>query len=365
MTGRLLPAALLVGATLVAGCGKPSGASSESAGGRGPDGAYAIPVEVTAAWTDTVVDAIAATGQVEAIQSIELRPEVEGRLVAILVREGSEVRRGQPLFRVDDAELKAQVARAEAERDLARQALQRTRQLFDQKAAATEELERAEAQSRSTQAALDLFKLRLERTVVRAPFNGVAGTRLVSLGDFVNSSNRLIVLQTVNPQRAAFQVPERYAERLRRGQVVRFQVAALLGREFEGTVDFVDPAVQLPGRTITVKAIVANPRRELQSGMFIEARLATESRTDATVVPEDAILAIQGGNFVWVVNGDKASRRRVTLGVRTPGYVEIRDGLEPGEVVVVGGLDRMVDGATVQATAVDRRPAKTRGDTAR
>src|ERR1041385_2907168 len=104
---------------------------------------------------------------------------------------------------------------------------------------------------RSTQAALDLLQLRLDRTVVRAPFSGVTGQRLVSLGDYVNNSTRLITLQTVNPQRASFQVPERYADQLRVGQKVLFRVAALPGRDFTGTVDFVDPLVQLPGRTIT------------------------------------------------------------------------------------------------------------------
>ena len=317
-----------------------------------------IPVEVAAAWTDSVVDAIAATGQVEALQSIELRAEVEGRLTEINVREGAMVAEGEALFKVDDAELRAQVARAEADRDLAEQGLLRARQLLAENATSPAEVERAEAQARSARAQLDLLKLRLERTIVRAPFAGVAGARFVSLGDYVNNSTRLIALQTVNPQRAAFQVPERYADRLRPGQTVRFQVAALPGREFEGRVDFVDPQVQLPARTITVKAVAPNPRRELQPGMFIEARLATEVRQNATVIPEEAVLAIQGGTFVWVVDGQTVSRRRVTIGVRTPGYAEVRDGLTPGEQVVIGGLDRMVEGAAVQATPVERRPVR-------
>jgi membrane fusion protein (multidrug efflux system) len=294
-------------------------------------------VEVAVAWADTVIDAITATGQIEAIQSIELRPEVDGRLVEILVREGSEV------------------ARAEADRDLARQGLDRTRQLLAEKAAAPADVERAEATMRSTQAALDLLQLRLDRTVVRAPFTGVAGQRLASLGDYVGTGTRLITLQTVHPQRASFQVPERYADRLRIGQRVQFQVAALPGRDFAGTVDFVDPQVQLPGRTITVKAAVPNPSRVLQAGMFIEARLATEVRAGAVVVPEDAVTQIQGGAFVWLAVDNKATRRRVELGVRTPGYVEIRDGITSGDLVVVGGLDRLTEGIAVQATVVDRR----------
>ena len=347
----------------VAACGG-SGTATPPAAGRGRGTAGPVPVEVVLARTDTVVDAITATGQVEPIQSIQLRPEVDGRLVEILVREGTEVAQGRPLFKVDDGELKAQVARAQADRDLAQQALTRTKQLLQEKAAAPADVERAEAQMRSTQAALDLLQLRLDRTLVRAPFAGVVGQRLASLGDYVNNSTRLITLQTVSPQRVAFQVPERYADLLKVNQRVVFRVAALSGRDFAGTVDFVDPLVALPARTITVKALVPNPRRELQAGMFIEARLETARRPDAVVVPEDAVSPMQGSMWVWVVNGEKAERRQVTLGVRTPGYVEIREGIQSGEQVVVGGSERLLPGAQVKATLQERRPAGGRGDRA-
>jgi membrane fusion protein, multidrug efflux system len=346
--------------TAVAACkraeseGKASGGPGAGGPGGGPP---AMPVEAAAARSDTVVDAILATGQLEAVQSIELRPEVEGRLVQILVREGALVGRGTPLFKIDDAELKAQVAEVTAERDLARQSLSRTRELLGQKASSQAELERAEATMRSNEAQLERLKVRLDRTLVRAPFAGVVGQRFVSLGDYVTTDTRLVSLQTVTPQRASFQVPERYADQLKVGQQVTFRVAALSGREFTGKVDFVDPVVKLPGRTITVKAVVPNPRRELQSGMFIEARLATDTRPDAVVIPEDAVLPLQGANFVWVVDNGKATRRQVELGVRTPGFVEIKNGVERNEQVVVGGQERLAEGAPVQAKLVERRPA--------
>lgn len=323
-----------------------------------------MPVEAASARADTVVDAIVATGEIEAMQSIELRPEIEGRLVEILVREGSSVSRGTPLFKIDDAELRAQVAQVQAERDLARQSLARTRDLLQQKASSQSELERAEATMRSTEAQLELLKVRLARTLVRAPFSGVMGQRFVSLGDYVTTTTRLAALQTVTPQRATFRIPERYAEQVALGQPVTFQVAALPGREFTGKVDFIDPIVQLPGRTIMVKALVPNPKRELQAGMFIEARLATAVRPNAVVIPEDAILPLQGSSFVWVVADGKASRRQVELGIRTPGFVEVRTGVEEGEQVVVGGQERLAEGAPVNATMVERRPMGGREETA-
>jgi membrane fusion protein (multidrug efflux system) len=334
------------------GCKKSaSPAAAAAAGGAQP----AMPVDVAVAMSDTVIDAIAATGQIEPLQSVELRPDIEGRISAIQVREGSEVRKGQPLFQIDDAELQAQVARAKADRDLAEQSLVRTKDLLTQRASSQADLERAEATARSAAASLDLLQVRLDRTLVRAPFTGVAGQRYVSLGDYVTTASRLAVLQTLNPQRASFQVPERYAALLKRGQSVTFQVAALRDRTFTGTVDFVDPVVQLPGRTINVKALVANPKRELQAGMFVEVRLETAVRPQAVVIPEEAVLALQGTNIVWAVQDGKAARRPVTLGVRTPGFVEVTDGVAAGEQVVIGGLERLADGAPVAPNVIDRQ----------
>ncbi len=346
------PAALALALGL-AGCGSGETHAAPQGEAAGPP---PTAVDVAVAVRDTVVERISATGEVEALQSIELRPEVEGRLVEILAREGAEVRAGRPLFRVDDAELRAQVARQEAERDLAVQQLSRTRELLARNAASAADLERAEAAARSAEAQLDLLRVRLERTVVRAPFAGMVGRRLVSLGDYVDSSTRLTTLQTVHPMRVAFQVPERHAERLAEGQRVSFRVAALPDRAFEGEVDFVDPRVQLPGRTILVKARVPNPDRALKPGMFIEARLATEVRPEAVLVPEDAILPLEGADYVWTVSEGQASRRRVELGVRVPGFVEVRSGVEPGQRVVVGGLERLQEGAAVTPTQVERRP---------
>ena len=348
MSYRALAVLLLLAAP--AACKKANSAAGGGPGGGG----FAMPVEVAAAIRDTVVDAIAATGQIEAVQSVELRPEVDGRIVEILVREGQLVNAGTGLFKVDDAELKAQVARAEADRDVAQRNLERTKQLMTQNASSQADLERADAGYRSAQASYDLLKTRLDRTIVRAPFGGVVGRRLVSIGTYVNSQTPLITLQSVNPQHAAFNVPERYADRLRRGQLVSFHVAAIPGKNFSGEVVFVDPVVELPGRTILIKARVPNSEHELQAGMFIEARLATNIRPNAVVVPEDALLPMQGATFVWVVKDGKATQRQVTVGVRTAGWAEVQSGVEAGDQVVVGGLERLFPNAPVMARVVER-----------
>src|SRR5213080_3183203 len=156
-------------------CSKSKAGGPDPAGGGG-GAPMGMPVEVVVARMDTVRDEISATGQIEAVQSIDLRPEVDGRIVEILIREGQEVEQGTPLFKVE-------VAQLEAQRDLAQQALARAKDLAQQNASSTADLEKAEAEARSAQAQYDLQRIRLDRTTVRAPFTGAVGQRYVSLGD--------------------------------------------------------------------------------------------------------------------------------------------------------------------------------------
>ena len=304
-----------------------------------------------------MTDAIAATGQIEAVQSIELRPDVEAHRRNPLPR--GHRGEGTPLFRIDDAELQAEVARA-TDRDLANSHCNapRTSSASARPPRRTSITGPRSRTARSADASLSLLKVRLDRTVVRAPFGGVVGQRFVSLGDYVTTSTRLAALQTVNPERVSFQVPERYAAALHRNQTIAFQVAAMRNKTFTGTVDFVDPVVQLPGRTITIKALVPNPKRELQTGMFVDVRLATAQRPHKHL--RKTLFALQGVTVVWVIKDDKATRRPVTLGVRSPGFVEVLDGVDAGDQVVVGGIEKMSEGAAVTVQVVERtKPAVT------
>lgn len=339
--------------------GLPGGAATADAASAAPGEMPPMPVDVDVARRQSVVDAIRATGRIEAVQAVDLRPDEQGRIVGLLFREGQTVARGTPLVRIDAEMLRAQAERAEAERDLARQQLERVQRLRAENAAPPADLERAEAAARGAEAALAMLRLQIARTVVRAPFAGVVGQRFVSTGDYVTTATPLLALQSVDPQRAVLEVPERYALHVRPGQTVEFTVAAQPGRVFRAQVEFIDPVVQDASRTIVVKARAPNGDGLLKPGMFIEARLATGTRPDAVVVPEDAIQPLRTANVVWTVVDGKASRREVQLGARSQGVVEILSGVEAGEQVVVGGLERMAEGMPV-----DPRPRGTAGGAA-
>ncbi|MEO8194062.1 MAG: efflux RND transporter periplasmic adaptor subunit [Gemmatimonadales bacterium] len=337
---------VLIGA-LTMGRGDKKAAGAGGPGGLGAGGPMSMPpmpVDVDTARVRPIVDAVRATGRIEAVQAVDLRSDEQGRVTSLLFREGQIVSRGAALVRIDDAMLRAQAERADADRDLARQQLERVRRLRDQNAATPADLERAEAAARSATAGLAVLQLQIARSTVRAPFSGVVGQRFVSVGDYVTPATPLLTLQTIDPQRAVIEVPERHAVSLRPGQTVEFTVAAEPGRTFAARVDFIDPVVQRENRTIMVKGLAPNPGRVLRPGMFIEARLATATRANAVVIPEDAVQPLRTANIVWVVDKGKASRRVVTLGARYQGVVEVLSGVKAGDVVVVGGLERMGEG---------------------
>ena len=340
---------VLIAAVLAFRSFTASGAAAEGAGAAGgpPGGMPPMPVDVDTARQGRVVDNVRATGRIEAVNSIELRPDEQGRVTAILFREGQYVERGTPLVQIDDEMLRAQAAKAEAERDLAKQKLARAERLRTDNANAPADYDEAAAGARAAEATLAALQLQIRRTTVRAPFSGVVGQRFVSQGDYVTTGSRLLALQTIDPQRAVIEIPERHASSLRVGQSVEFSVAAKPERTFRAVVDFVDPAVDSASRTILVKGRVPNPGRVLLPGMFIEARLATGTRAGAIIVPEDAIQPLRTANVLWAVVDGKAARRTVTLGARTAGMVEVLNGVNAGEMVVVGGLERMNEGMPV------------------
>jgi membrane fusion protein (multidrug efflux system) len=322
-----------------------------AAGSGAPGGMPPMPVDVDTARRRSVTSEVRATGRVESLNAVELKPDEAGRVVELLFREGQQVDSGTALLRIDAALLRAQAERATADRDLARQQLERVRRLRAENAAAPADVERVEAAARAAEAALRVLQLQIERTTVRAPFAGVVGQRFVSVGDYVTTSNRLLSLNTMDPQRAVVEVPERYAGDLHIGQEIAFKVAAHEGRTFHARVEFIDPVVQPESRTIVVKARAPNPGHLLRAGMFIEAQLATATRSGAVVVAEDAVQPLRTANVVWVVADGKASRRQVQLGVRSAGTVEVLSGVKAGELVVVGGLERMNEGMPVAPRA--------------
>lgn len=320
---------------------------SAAAPGPASGAARGVPVEAAVVGKEAVVDVVNAVGTLRSNESVMVRPEIAGRISNINFLEGEPVDSGQVLVSLDDTTHAAELADARANLKLAERNFQRLDELFQKGSVSARERDEALARLESTRAALQLAEARLAKTDVNAPFAGILGLRRVSPGDYVTPGQDLVNIEDIDPIKVDFSIPERYLSALSTGQQIRVRVDAFPGQAFEGEVYAVDPQVDPAGRSIAIRAHVANPGLLLRPGLFARVRLIVAERPDALVVPEEAIVPRGERRFVFRVEDGKAVLTPVTLGQRREGRVEVVEGLAEGDTVVTAGQLKIRDGVPV------------------
>jgi membrane fusion protein (multidrug efflux system) len=342
MTGvRTAAAAALAAAGLAVACGDGKAGGASVGQGLPP-----ATVEAVTVVRRTLRQTVALVGQLEAAESVEVKPETSGIVESVHIDEGGEVARGALLFRLRDDQQRAVLGEAEARRALAEQAFGRARTLFGQRILSRDEFDRARAERDAAEARAQLARVELERTEIRAPFDGVLGARLVSPGDRVTDETALVRLDAIATLKLAFTVPETAVPLARLGMPVRVAVAPYPGERFDGEVFFVAPALDAASRRLLLKATVPNPGRRLRPGLFATIDVEVARREAALSVPESAVVHDASGPGVWRVTAEgTAERVPVTLGLRQPPRVEVTAGLAPGDRVVASGTHKVAPGA--------------------
>ncbi len=378
----------------VAGCG--TGVKGEST----PAGAAAPPLAVStaAAIERPIRRFLEVTGTLAAQEEAEVAAEVQGRVIATPVERGTRVGQGDALIRIASAEMEAQVAEADANAaqivgrlgladgaefqvdrvpevanaraslTLAEGDFERAQMLFDRKLLSKADFDQRSAQAEvarrqydiarngalqqyqallAARARVSLAKKALDDTVVRSPFAGVVGQRLVSVGDYVARGTKVVSVLRTNPLRVNLTVPQQYSTEVAVGRPVQLEVDAAPGQKFEGQVRYVSPALQTDSRTLIVEALVANDSGVLKPGSFATARIEQASQRPAVLVPAAAVRTVSGTSRVYVISGDRAEERIVTLGQPVDGLVEISTGLKAGEQVATNNVEALVDGAPI------------------
>jgi membrane fusion protein (multidrug efflux system) len=226
-----------------------------------------------------------AVGALRSRQGVMLRPEVSGRIRALPFKEGQRVKRGQLLVQLDDALPGAQLKQALAQESIARSNLQRSRELLAQGFVSQSAVDQAQSNLEVAEAQTALAQAQVARMKIVAPFDGVAGIRLVNLGDYVKDGADLVGIEDDGAVWVDFRLPERYIPRLRPGQPVEVTLDAMPGRRFSGRVDALDAQLDANGRSLLVRASLPNPGSELRSGMFARARIVFGVRENALLVP--------------------------------------------------------------------------------
>jgi membrane fusion protein (multidrug efflux system) len=297
---------------------------------------------------------IEALGTARANESVEIRPLVSQRIVAIHFEDGERIEAGRVLVELQNAEARADVASAKASLSESESQLRRAQQLFKTKAVSESELDQRLTRRDADRAVLDAAKSRLADTTVRAPFAGLAGLRNVSLGSYVTPETVITTLDDTETIKLDFSVPETLLSRIEPGIAVIARSAAWPDATFEGQITSMDTRVDPVSRTLTVRALLGNEDGRLRPGMFLTVSLLRDDIV-ALVIPETAIVPERSSQFVLVVGDDSTiERRQVRTGRRRPGFVEVTHGLEAGEVVVVEGTQKALPGEAVRV--IERLP---------
>jgi len=326
-------------------------ACSDGEAARGPDaGPDPVAVEIVEVRPQVLRDVVDLVGQLESELTVQIRSDVEGILETIEFAEGDEVSQGQVLFRLDNDEERARLREAEAEARLRRTIYERTRRLAGRDIAAQAQLDRVAAELAREEARVEAARAALEKTILRAPFDGRMGAVWVSPGARVGPDVVLTQIDAVERLQLLFTVPERAMALARRNIPVEFGVAPYPGESFRGEVYFVAPSVDPETRRLLVKAWVPNADLRLRPGLFANIRAEVGRTEDALMVPESALALDRSGTFVWQVGpDDTVEKQRVETGLRVEGDVEITAGLQSGDRIVAVGTNRVEAGDRVRA----------------
>ncbi len=325
---------------LASSCGK------KQAGGPPPG--MSVKVKAVQAERGSLEDKISLVASIAANEVVEIRSEMDGTIAELKVVEGGPVQKGDLLFKLDEEKLQASVAEAEANFKLAEANRARAETMLANNTIAKQEYDQMIATYEARRATLDLMKQQWKDTRIEAPFDGIAGVRMVGRGQVIDRSTPLTTIVDITPVKVDFRVPERFLGQLKTGQSIEFKVAAYPGESFRGEVYFIDPQVDPSTRTVLVKAKQANEDQRLRPGMFGNLDLIFRVKDDAVLIPETALLNNGDATSVYIVD-DKGMAQMVPVeaGIRLAGKIEILSGLKGGEKVITEGTQKVFPGVPV------------------
>ncbi|WP_020399207.1 efflux RND transporter periplasmic adaptor subunit [Kordiimonas gwangyangensis] len=325
------------------------GASDE----RGKYGGRAVTVVSTPVETREFSDVVEALGTARARESVTLTARVSDTVSKVQFEDGQVVKRGDVLIKLEDDEERAQLSEAEANLKEAERSFERIKNLVKQGNASTAALDTEQRRLDEARYRLQAAKARLDDQRIVAPFDGLLGLRQVSEGSLVTSNQPITTIDAIDTIKLDFSVPERFIATLKPGQAVEAKVSAYPDRVFSGKITTIDSRIDPVTRSVIVRAEVPNEDRLLRPGLLMTVQVLSRS-WEGLSVPEQAIVPSAGHQYVFVMQGDEAKRREVQLGLRRPGYVEVVEGLELGDRVVVEGTLRLGrEGMKVRDMATD------------
>ncbi len=333
-------------------------AAAPAKGGGAPAG---VAIEATKVSMAKLPQALTAVGSLRSDETVIVRPEIAGRIAQILFREGERVSKGAVLVKLDDSVQQADLDKARANLVLSKSKFERAEDLRKQGFISSQARDEAENNFKVAQADVELMQARLSKLVLHAPFAGTIGLRLVSVGEYVKEGQDIVNLESLDPLKVDFRVPELALSQVRDGQTLQVTLDAIPDQAFDGRVYAINPLIDANGRSVVIRAHVPNRDGKLRPGMFARVRLFTSDVKDSALVPEESLFPVGEDKYVYKVVDGKAQRQKVEIGQRRDGKVEIVSGLAASDVVVTAGQQKIRDGVAVRiaqpASAAPTQPA--------
>jgi len=290
---------------------------------------------------------LSLSGSIEANEQVEIRSEISGIVEAINFQEGSTVSKGQVLLKINDVELRAQLAQAKTKENLASENERRARLLLQKEAISQEEYDIASADYRSAKAQTQLISAQIGKTSVKAPFSGKIGLRNISPGTYVTPTVLIANLVNVGKLKITFSIPEKYATQIKVNSTLNF-TATNATEKYTAKVYAIEPGVDINTRTLQVRALADNSNGKLLPGTFANIDLPLDVIKDAIVVPSQAIVPVQSGKKVYLANNGQAKEVKVETATRTDASILVLSGLKAGDTLITSGVMSLKDEAPIK-----------------
>ena len=322
--------------------GEAADAGRQFRGGERPVG-----VVVGKPRVDTVAVTIEAVGTALANEAVSITPKVSGIIGRISFKEGGRVKKGDVLVQLDATELNANLEEQRIVLEQAQRLYDRALRLFNNRTVSRARIDELQASLEAAKARVRANEARMQDYVIRAPFSGRLGLRRVSVGALVSPGTEITTLDDTSRIKVDFRVPESVLALARPGLEIHAE-SVTYSEIFKGIVKTLDSRIDPVTRSIELRTEFANPDGRLKPGMFLTAKLSIDSRDNAVLVPEEALISRGAIHFVFIVRDGKASRTRVKIGERLIGEVEILEGVSAEDTLVVRGLQKIRDGSKVE-----------------
>lgn len=318
-----------------------------------------MPVEVAEVKEQRVADKFEAVGTIEAIEEITVVSEINAAVVSLPFEEGSKIKRGDLIAQLDDSQLAAEVNRTEALYTQSQATYNRVKSIVEQKAGTPQDLDDALASLKVAEANLKLAKARLDKTHIVAPFDGIVGSRRVSVGSFLRTGDAITELANLNEIRVSFSAPERFLSQLKKGAEVIVSSPVYPGHEVTGKIIAIEPVIDPETRSARIVARVQNPGQKFRPGMSANVSAILSERPRALTIPNEAIFANGNQSFVFAVNPDSTVKRvAITTGLQLADVAEVLQGLEKGMLVIQAGHQKLFEGAKVMPVNTQEASSK-------